>query len=179
MQTSQIRRSTRILSALVDHLLMTIIAVMLSIPYFVISTLSSLSENSHSDPSALFSKKDIIGPYWYLGLIGFAVYFCKDSIQGRSIAKRIFNLQVVVNSTNQQADPLRCLVRNLLILLWPIEIILCLVNPERRIGDYIAGTKIIVYTNSAPPISHNVPKILVALVLAYLFCLLPMLYIIK
>jgi hypothetical protein len=66
------------------------------------------------------------------------------------MGKRVLEFQVFNNRTGQPAGPLRCLVRNFTILLWPVEVIAALVNMERRIGDHIAGTRLGVYDPRAP-----------------------------
>ena len=43
--------------------------------------------------------------------------------------------------TDTVASSLKCLIRNITIILWPIEVIVVLVSPSRRIGDFIAGTE--------------------------------------
>ena len=45
----------------------------------------------------------------YLAMFGFALYFCKDIFNGRSIAKRILNFQVVDNYTGESGKPLEVL----------------------------------------------------------------------
>jgi uncharacterized RDD family membrane protein YckC len=82
---------------------------------------------------------------YYLNIFGFSLYFNKDIYLGRSPAKRILKLQIVNVKTNRPANPLRCLVRNITVILWPIEVIAGLVNNERRIGDFIARTKLTTY----------------------------------
>ena len=37
---------------------------------------------------------------------------------------------------------MKCFIRNLTIPIWPIEIIFVLINPKRRLGDFIAATRI-------------------------------------
>src|SRR5262249_27317646 len=42
------------------------------------------------------------------------------------------------------AGPLRCFVRNLTLWFWPVEVLLVLVNQDRRrLGDYLAGTRVV------------------------------------
>jgi uncharacterized RDD family membrane protein YckC len=33
--------------------------------------------------------------------------------------------------------------------MWPVEVLVSLFNPQRRIGDYVAGTKVVTYVISA------------------------------
>ena len=52
------------------------------------------------------------------------------------------NLHVVNATKGKEAGPWRCLVRNLLLMIAPIELIMLFVNSERRIGDFVAGTRV-------------------------------------
>jgi len=70
------------------------------------------------------------------------VYFNKDFIYGRSLAKRLMGLVIIDNRTNGRANSLKCFLRNLTIPIWPIEVIMSLINPSRRLGDYIANTRV-------------------------------------
>jgi hypothetical protein len=62
-----------------------------------------------------------------------------------------------------------------LIIIWPVEGIVALANPPRRIGDFVAGTRIGSYKPSilVQPVI-NVWKLLVSVALAYGFMLLIM-----
>lgn len=82
---------------------------------------------------------------FYFNSLAISLYFNKDMFLGRSPAKRIFKLQIVDIKNHRPANPLRCLVRNITLILFPIELIAGLINNERRIGDFIAGTKLTVY----------------------------------
>lgn len=80
---------------------------------------------------------------WTLGY-GIFIFLIlnKDFYSSRSIGKRILGYKVV-NSKGLAASKTQCLIRNITILLWPIEVAFLLINPNRRLGDFIAGTKII------------------------------------
>src|SRR5689334_10141418 len=78
--------------------------------------------------------------YLWIGCV--AIYLCKDCIGGRSIAKRVTNLKVIDNKTGEAASPLQCLVRNILIFIFPLEILVVLFSPQRRLGDRLAGTRV-------------------------------------
>ena len=122
------------------------------------------------------TETDFGGPLLYVSLVGFVLYFCKDIINGRSIGKRITKTQVVDNVTGQVASPLKCFVRNILCVIWPVEVIVTLINPSRRLGDQIAGTKIVPFdaaTTEQP--KFDIKKGLVPLVIAYGLMLLLML----
>ncbi|MDF1698574.1 MAG: RDD family protein [Saprospiraceae bacterium] len=64
----------------------------------------------------------------------------KDFLNGKSIGKRIFGIQVQ-DLSNQIANEWKSSLRNLLVII-PIELFSVLLNPKRRIGDYIAQTQI-------------------------------------
>lgn len=139
MDEKKVNVGTRLGSMILDHIIMTIIIMIISIPYFI-STFSNAFEISHvqTDPNTFGNSGLVL-------LIGFSLYFCKDCVLGRSPAKRILKLQIVDNSTGEVASPIKCFIRDIFCILWPVEVIIALVNPSRRIGDFVAGTKLIPY----------------------------------
>ena len=79
-------------------------------------------------------------------LPSFLFYFLllnKDNINAMSIGKRILGFKIVDYKTKKKATNFQCMLRNLTLLIWPIEIIISLINPKRRIGDYFANTEVI------------------------------------
>jgi len=104
---------------------------------------------------------------WFLVPM-FAIYFCKDCINGRSPAKRILNIAVVDYRTNASASAFQSLVRNLFIVIWPVEVIVALFDQERRIGDRVAGTKIRYY-NSSNPVRVNIATLSACVLIASVF----------
>lgn len=152
----------RLAAMLLDHFFMTMIAMIFFIPG-IIADFSRAFKVSHEQVSSEF-----LGGSWaYIGLIGFALYFCKDIINGRSIAKRILKLQLVDNTTGEVASPMKCFIRNLLCIIWPIEAIIALTNTSRRLGDRLAGTKLVPYDPSLGKPGFDIGKALLPLVLAY------------
>jgi len=166
MTEKKLETGTRLGSMLLDHFIMTMIAGIFFIPEIISMTSNMLV---HEQP-----KSDVFGGTSYIFMIGFAIYFCKDCINGRSIAKRILKLQLVDNSTGLVASPLKCLVRNLFCVLWPLEVIAALINPNRRIGDRVAGTKLVYFDSSLEQPKVNFGKVAIALLLAYGFMILLM-----
>ncbi|MGQ1788550.1 RDD family protein [Saccharicrinis sp. GN24d3] len=67
----------------------------------------------------------------------------KDIASGMSAGKRTFGFKVIDNSTKQNASQMQCMLRNMTMLIWPLEAFMILVNPKRRIGDFIANTEVI------------------------------------
>lgn len=149
---NELSLNKRLASIVIDHLIMTLVCLITTFPSMVL--VDNLSPF-------------LTEPYDYVSLLGFAAYFCKDSVEGRSPGKRILKLQVVRKTTGQPVSPIRSLVRNLTCILWPIEIIASMLNPQRRIGDRIAGT-MLVPVSEAPNVSKiNFSRIAVTFVMIY------------
>jgi uncharacterized RDD family membrane protein YckC len=153
---------------LLDHIAMTCIAMFFFIPG-MISGFSNACEINHEQ-----THFDIFGGLSYIGLIGFALYFCKDSINGRSLGKRALKLQIVENSNGKVASPIRCFIRNIFCVIWPIEVIVTLASPSRRIGDMVAGTKVVPFDAERKPSKINYGHIGLSILLAYGVMLLAM-----
>jgi uncharacterized RDD family membrane protein YckC len=161
--TPAISRTVRLASMLVDHFVMSVLAVVFGLPLFALEMFSGFDGN----PVSSFAES--MGPLEYISYIGFALYFCKDCLHGRSIAKRIFGLQVVNNDSGTTASPLSCLIRNLFGILWPIEVVVSFFDTSRRLGDRIAGTRLVKYDNSKVELPFKPPQIIFSLILAYAF----------
>jgi uncharacterized RDD family membrane protein YckC len=158
----QISVGTRLGTMLLDHFIMTMIAMVFFIPG-MISGFSGAYKVSHEQTTPDFMG----GTLGYIGMFGFALYFCKDTFNGRSIAKRILKLQIVDNTTGQVAGPLKCFVRNILCVLWPIEVIVAITNPNRRLGDRIAGTQLIKFDPALEQPEINIGKTLLSIGISY------------
>lgn len=128
---------TRVLSMFLDYTVMIIVAMIFFIPKMLSDTSMSLDVTHHQ------KSQEILGLSAYLGLIGLALFFCKDSIGGQSIIKRLLKLQIIEKRSGKVASPIRCLVRNLFFVIWPVELIMTIVNPSRRLGDMVAGTLVV------------------------------------
>lgn len=164
---------TRIGSMILDHLLMTMICSLFSVPLFI-RQITNVFTVSHDAPDP-----GLNGPWTYLSILGFALYFCKDCLNGRSLAKRITRLQVVDHRTGKVASAFKCFIRDLFIVLWPVEVIMTLINPARRLGDYVAGTSVVVYDPSVvPQPAISIRSLILPVILSYglllLLILLPM-----
>ncbi len=115
----------------------------------------------------------------YFFLAGPAIYFCKDCINGRSIAKRILKQQVVDNVTGTAASPLKCLVRNLFMVIWPVEVVMLLINPSRRPGDKVPGKSVVSIDPEIEQARVNYLSVLVSLALSYGILLLANIYLLS
>ena len=123
-------RIHRISSMLLDHFLIGILIIPPAIILSIISEYIGCELNNRMDTFVFF-------------LIVF-IYLNKDFLNGKSPAKRILGYQVINQKTGETATELQCFVRNLTICLaWPLEVIVGFINPKRRIGDFIAYTRVV------------------------------------
>ncbi len=111
--------------------------VILSLPTLIFRKRPGIGETIPSD-SFLFDLLFFVPP----ALLYFAI-LNKDFFNGQSVVNRLLGYQIVNNKTMKPASSLRCMLRNVLAPVWPIEVIFVLFSPSRRLGDFIAGTKIV------------------------------------
>jgi uncharacterized RDD family membrane protein YckC len=124
-------RFHRIASMLLDHIIMTIVIVPPMIILMILKA-NGILEIGNGTFSLIFFSMMFI-------------YINKDFFNSKSPAKRILGYQVLNRKTEKPASELQCFVRNLTIAVaWPLEVIVGLINPERRIGDFLANTKVVV-----------------------------------
>ena len=158
----------RIVSMLLDHIFMTIIMAVISFTPMLFSA-GNLFKVTHQQETDFFE-----GSTLFIFALGFSLYFCKDCITGRSLAKRIIKQQVINHKTNDIASPLQCLVRNLFCILWPIEIIVTLFSPTRRIGDFVAGTAVVAFDEETHSKKLRYGQIITAAAIAYVTMIISM-----
>jgi len=162
MIKKEISAGARIRAMLLDHVVMTFTIMFLVLPF----AMNGLSESITDDSTTTPFSSDLMN---YIMVFGMSLYFNKDMFQGKSVAKRALKQEVVDIKTDEVASSLKCLVRNLTIAVWPIEVIAVLINPSRRIGDYIAGTKVEFITeerNSKPKVDFK--KLLITIILGFI-----------
>lgn len=121
----------RAAAMLLDHFMMVFLFVPLML-VFLIATVIGNQTLGQLEPliTALFP-------------ILYSFYLAKDSIGGRSIAKRLLGQQIIDLVTQKPATPIKTVIRNITVFIYPIEIIVTLINPSRRLGDYLANTKVV------------------------------------
>jgi len=146
METVKLNLGLRLLSMLIDHIIMCLIIVVILAPVMMLDVKLPLS--------------------LYFFIIAFSLYFCKDSINGQSIGKRLFGFQLVNIKNNKPATAFQCVIRNLFCVLWPIEVVVTLFSRNRRIGDFVAFTMLIKKDNNLTKNNNNVRSILLAYVFA-------------
>ena len=78
-------------------------------------------------------------------LPGFLLYFAKDSIQGISVGKWTMGVMVRDQKNPNEVPSFgRLLVRNLFVIIWPIELIALATNQDKkRLGDKVAKTIVV------------------------------------
>lgn len=114
---------------LLDHIIMTIVIV----PPMMLIILAS---------NAIFKFDNRILSRVFFSMV--FIYVNKDFFNAKSPAKRILGYQVINRKTEKPATELQCFIRNLTIAIaWPLEVTVEYINPQRRIGDYIANTKVV------------------------------------
>ena len=124
-------RFHRISSMLLDHVIMTFIII----PPMVLYVILGVNE--------FFNIQDPFQSILFYCLL--FIYLNKDFFNAKSPAKRILGYQVIKEESGQPATELQCFIRNLTILVaWPLEVLISFLNTEKRIGDYIANTKVVV-----------------------------------
>ncbi|KAB1065992.1 RDD family protein [Salibacter halophilus] len=157
----------RIVSMLLDHIIMTFGIAIIGCTLMGIGYLIVGNPSDSNLPEWL-----VVIPLFF-GLTIFSIYFNKDAIKGKSPAKRILGFVVVNNKTGEIANPIRSVLRNVTLVFWPVEVIFSLFSPERRIGDYIAGTKVIPDDNNLKT-ELRVNQIIIALMIGvgFMFAIL-------
>lgn len=81
----------------------------------------------------------------YLSFVLALVYsmlFCKDLLGCRSLGKRMCNLLIVGRSKDKLSN-LKLILRNIFIIIWPIELVMLFINSGRRVGDILFSTTVV------------------------------------
>jgi uncharacterized RDD family membrane protein YckC len=141
--------SERIVSMLIDGIIIMGIAMIFIILLFILGL-----------------GNDITSRILLLSLI-YSLFLCKDLYQGQSFGKKKFNLKII-SINNKELSSFKLIIRNLFIVIWPIEIIMCLINPQRRLGDIIVGSKL-VYDKSNNK-TLNLKKYIIILTIVMILC---------
>lgn len=152
----------RLKSIAIDISLLCVIGIVTSIPYFAYKGIQ-LIYFFNFEMSLLFS-----------------IFFCKDVFRSQSIGKKIFKLKVVnskINKDNEKVNvlelnPIRLILRNLFVYIWPIEIILIWYQ-NKRLGDVIVKTKIVPIDKQMDKISQmDILKNIIVFILVFAITLI-------
>lgn len=114
----------RIISALIDQISLVIV-------FAVFSTVEE----------PIFALVEIKNGSVYTAIVFFSLFLNKDFNFGKSIGKAFTGLRVMSIRTGLPANPIQCCVRNLFLLLWPIEVLFILLYAERRLAISLQGLK--------------------------------------
>lgn len=147
-------RKRRTIAFIIDHFVMTFLIV--SVVFIAFG--SNIMGNN---PTKMMTTMLVVM------VPGFVLYFAKDSFKGISIGKWIMGI-MVRDETNQSAIPSfgRLFLRNLFIIVWPIEIIMLVTNDQRkRLGDKAAKTVVVKNPNKPT----KLPRVLVLIVIGIAF----------
>lgn len=147
-------RRKRAAAFLIDHFVIVYLIVTLT---FGVAGDFISDENSGSMVSAMFSVM----------IPGFFLYFIRDSINGTSLGKWVMGIKVC-DRTNPDITPSfgRLLLRNLFIIIWPIELIALIASEEkRRLGDKFTNTEVV----ENPQKPKRLPRVLTLVGLAVIF----------
>ena len=149
------RRTRRIGAFLIDHFVMTFL--MVSLIFLVLGPEFMDDTNPEKMMSVMLA----------VGLPVFLLYFAKDSIKGISLGRWILGIMVRdANNPDEVPSFGRLLVRNLFLIIWPIEfIVLATSNEKKRLGDNTAKT--IVVNN--PDKAGRLPRIMTLVAIAFAF----------
>jgi hypothetical protein len=141
----------------IDQMAMILVAMVFSLPLL-------LYDGARADSSISLEKTTY---FFYHSIFLWSIYFNKDIYRGRSLGKIRSGLQIVDIKSGRAADPLKCLIRNLFIFIWPIELIIVLVSPQRRLGDFVAGTKLQAYTSESTEDRPAIPSMIISVLLSW------------
>jgi uncharacterized RDD family membrane protein YckC len=105
----------------------------------------------------------------YTAIVLFSIFLNKDIFFGKSIGKYFTGTRVVSARTGNAASPIQCSIRNLFILIWPLEAIILLFSPKRRIGDIVAGTKVQESAEIGPEMKWQYAQAILSVVASFAF----------
>ena len=114
----------RLLAFLIDLLVITILYIVIEYIIHVYNLLNWVC-------SLLYSL-----PFVYL--------FCRDCFTGRSIGKRILNISVIDKNSGESISPLKSCIRNVFIIIWPIDLIVLFATKE-SLQDKSMNSKVVDY----------------------------------
>lgn len=123
----------------------------------------SLIDELFSSPQEI--KKNAV----YVAIISFSFFLNKDIYFGKSFGKYFNSLRVVSARTGNAASPIQCAIRNLFLLIWPLEAIILFFSPEKRIGDIVAGTNVQETTELGHETKWQYIQAIISIVTSFIF----------
>ncbi len=122
-------------------------------------------------------KMNFMYHYTFVMVVFYSLFFCKDIInEGQSIGKRIVGLRIIndnkSNNKGKRVSNRNLILRNIFIFIWPLELLMIIINPEKRMADFKLKTKIIpCKTKNKLPIFSNVKQYLLTFVGVFIITL--------
>ncbi|WP_410879304.1 RDD family protein [Myroides sp. DW712] len=150
-------KKRRIAAFLIDHFVITFLIVTILFLFFGESLING-------------NNTEQIIPILLSALVpGIIFYFAKDSYQGMSIGKWIMGIRVRDEENfNEVPSFSRLFLRNLFLIIWPIEFIILAINiQKKRLGDKVAKTVVL----KNPLKSSKVSRIMALISVGMLFFL--------
>jgi len=125
-------KGERVVAFFIDHMLLALVFILFIIIALMVDALNSVitfKQNSKVIFNLIF-------------LPGIAM---KDFVGGRSIGKRAFNTGVrCVENPNEVPKKWKLFIRNLTLIIWPVDFLVMILNEERmRLGDILAKTVVV------------------------------------
>lgn len=80
--------------------------------------------------------------FWVMGYLLYLM-FCDALPGGQSLGKKVVNISVVHNLNNSPCTYLQSLARNITMFLGIFDVVFILGKSKRRLGDYLARTKVV------------------------------------
>lgn len=120
----------RISAFVIDHFIIVYITL---IPFFI------KFNEIVNQPVIMFDL------FYKFMILAFLLYILKDSVRGKSLGKWLVGIKVSEDTNfNKIPSIYRLILRNILIIIWPVEFIVLLVSKDkRRIGDKLAKTDVV------------------------------------
>ena len=120
----------RILSGAIDYYLINIISIVLGWIIYIVQEADIFNDD-------LYLKITVVV---YLVVV-ICMLLLKDAIRGRSIGKKLCKLKILY-ANGETANKVQLILRNITLLIWPIELILFIVI-KNRLGDILSRTVVV------------------------------------
>lgn len=174
--------STRLISALIDYIPMMMFMMIgntigmasffESFPmHDIINSQYMGEEESLNMMKNLFSSMTgMLVPLSICMALSYIYFLSKDLFGGRSPGKRLQKLQLVRLDGSPVSYP-RMILRNLFIVIWPVEVIMYLANSGQRLGDIACKTTVVAAAEEKrQPLDKQ--KIIISMLIISVFCTL-------
>ncbi len=81
---------------------------------------------------------------FFANLVVYVSFLLKDVLfRNASIGKKTFNLSIVSQFNGEKPNIWRIILRNITLVIWPVEVYLVLYKQKTRLGDRLAKTKVV------------------------------------